>query len=140
MTTVGGIIDVGGAAHDISNYIVEMDLWREALNGIGRWEVVINNDADVWGATFNTYEEVQLLINGVTMMRGWVDDIKPYLDRKGVYTNMMTISGKDYGIDLLNLFHSGSYLNTTADGIIIAALAATGSWIALPVAGDPPLT
>jgi len=138
MTTVGGIIDVGVSNYDISNYIVEMDLWREAMNGIGRWEVIINNPADVWGATFTSNMEVQLLINTVTMMRGYVDDVVPFLDRKGQYTNMMKISGRDYGMPLAHLFFNGLYLNTNSNTIIIAALA--GSGITLPVAADPNIT
>jgi len=56
------------------------------LNGIGRWELILDNEGHWWGGAFNVDDDVTIHINGSLMMMGYVDDISPYIDAKGEYT------------------------------------------------------
>lgn len=105
------------------------DIWRDALNGIGRWEVILNNQGHKWGSTFTPDDSFLIRINGVLMMMGYVDDVHPYLETKGVYPERIKLMGRDYGMDLAQLYLTQEFANQRADDIVAAALVATGSEI-----------
>lgn len=118
---------VGGT--DYSNYVQQADLWRESLTGIGRWEVVLDPYPNFWGGMFAVDQNIRIFIDGVLMMEGYIDDIKPFLADTGTFTVLYRLSGRDYGIDLALLYISALYRNTRADDIVQAALIAAGSEI-----------
>ena len=115
--------------NDLSCYVISADIWRDALNTVGRWEVVIYDPAHMWGGVFSADDDVTIRINGVLMMKGYVDDVFPFLDSSGVYKEKMRIKGRDYGMDLAQLYITAGYENQRADDIVAAALTAAGSEI-----------
>lgn len=141
MTTIA--ITIGWLAPvTVSNDVIELDMWRDTLTGIGRFEFLLNNQGTPppYANLFLPDMRVSIFINVgagfVLMMRGYVDDITEVLDKKGVYTNLLKITGRDHGMDLAQLFLTADYQIQPADDIVSAALVAAGSEI---VYGSPSL-
>ena len=63
------------------------------------------------------------------MMKGYVDDIFPFLGDRGYYTNKLTIMGRDYGRDLARLLYTGGSSVMKGDDLFEAILTAKGSEI-----------
>lgn len=124
MTTVAVVIDEDTVSADV----LELDIWGRDLS-VGRWRVVLKNLADTWGGDFHSNDPVTLTINATDMMKGYLDDSKDDLDDRGVYTNKMVVDGRDYGRDLARLKHTYDCLDTKADDVFDALLAAKGSEI-----------
>jgi hypothetical protein len=100
-----------------------IDIFRESLAGIGRFEVQLENQDNIYGGEFAPQDPVELKINNTSMMKGYVDDILPNVkDPAAVYRNLMRVLGRDYGQDLVNLFHTKKYLDTEVVDIIADAL------------------
>lgn len=149
MTTVSVIIDptgLVGGPWDISSDVVEVDIWRETLSGIGRFEIdLINGDGvtniNPYGATFAPDMRVRIEFNVglgmVRMMAGYIDDINNYLEEEGYYNQMLKIKGRDHGMDLAQLLHTTNYQIQPAEAIVAAALAAMGSEILYAGAAGP---
>lgn len=149
MTTVSVIVDptgLVGGPWDISSDVVEVDLWRETLSGIGRFEVdLINGDGvaaiNPHGGTYLTDMRIRIEFDigagMVRMMAGYIDDVNNYLDERGYYTQMMKIKGRDHGMDLAQLLHTTNYQLQPAEAIVTAALAAMGSEILYAGAAGP---
>lgn len=116
MTTVG--FRCNNVNYDL--YVIQMDLWREALNGIGRWEVICDPKGMAWigNPDFNPDRQVELRINTVLLMRGYLDDVQPFLDTVGHHKPLWKFSGRDRGMDLAQHYVSGRWQNTAADAII----------------------
>lgn len=124
-------VKIGTAANldYVSDDCLELDIWRDSLSGIGRWQVILENTGNKWGGDFIPDEAVELRINGVLMMNGYVDDVVPFLALRGEYTNHIKVIGRDYGMDLAQLYLTASYAQDNADDIVDFALAAAGSEI-----------
>jgi len=106
---------------DYGDCVIQADIWRDTLNGIGRWEVILDPTGNCGYPARHTLTPdlgVQIQINGVTMMWGFLDDVLPYLDRKGYHTMMEKLTGRDRAMDLAQHQVSGTWLNTAADAII----------------------
>jgi len=120
------------AAYISSNLLTarKIDIWRESLAGIGRWEVLLENQGNTYGGTINPQDDVELKINDVSMMKGYVDDVLPEVnDSSAVYRNLMKVVGRDYGQDLANLIHTEKYANQNIKAIIMDVLSETGTEI-----------
>lgn len=113
MTSVYALIDEDLVSADVH----ELDIWRQSLS-VGRWQLVLSNKANKWGDDFHTSDVVVLKIDGVELLRGYVDDVQPYLDPQGVYTNLIKVVGRDYGRDLAKLYVTASYSDTKGDDVI----------------------
>lgn len=124
MTSVYAKIDEDIVSADVH----ELDIWRESL-GVGRWQLILGNKANKWGDDFHTSDVVILKIDNVELLRGYVDDVQPYLDPQGVYTNLIKVVGRDYGRDLAKLYVTASYSDTKGDDAIDDLLAKAGSEI-----------
>lgn len=134
MTDVRVTVDPLGAAGgpwDISNYVVEADIWRETLSGVGRFEVdLVNGDGvgvvNPYGGVFATDMRVRIEFDvgagWVVMLAGYIDDVNNYLDTRGYYTQMMKIKGRDHGMDLAQHYITADYQIQAADNIVQAAL------------------
>ncbi|MBA7540126.1 hypothetical protein ES705_32420 [subsurface metagenome] len=85
--------------------------------------------ANKWGDDFHANDVVILKIDNVELLRGYVDDVQPYLDPQGVYTNLIKVVGRDYGRDLARLYVTASYSDTKGDDTIADLLAKAGSEI-----------
>lgn len=124
MTTVATVIGEDTVSADV----LEMDIWVKDL-GVGHWRVLIKNLGDVWGGDFHSNDAVTLTIDTIDMMKGYLDDSINALNDKGVYTNEIEATGRDYGRDLARLKYSGDYVDTLADDLMDAILTAKGSEI-----------
>ena len=134
MTTIG--LTIGGAA-PYGDYVFQADMWRDTLAGIGRWEVLMDPLANYWpqDPALAPDTGVTITIDLSTMMMGYIDDVEPYLE--GVEADLWKLSGRDYGLDLAELFYTapkGDYVNLRADDIINRAFTAVGTEITPPVA------
>lgn len=135
MTTVA--FTIGGV--DYSNYVIQADIWRESLTGIGRWEVILDSMGNNWLGVFAFAQVVTISIDGALMMEGYIDDIKPFLADRGTFTIHYRLLGRDYGLDLALLYISTSYRNTRADDAVQAALIASGGQIRFASPSTAPL-
>ena len=122
MTTV--TFNIGGNDH--SHHVIQADLWRESLTGIGTWEVILDPHPHNWTGVFAVDQPVSISINGVLMMAGYLDAAKPFLADTGTFTLLYRLSGRDYGLDLATLYIIADYRNMRADDIVQAALIASG--------------
>jgi len=117
-----------GPATDYGACVQQMDIWQESLNGVGRWEIIADPNAGcAWPAinvilTDRVNGRVRLRIDAgagaVTMMRGYVDDVLPFLDTKGYHTKLYRLTGRNRGMDLAQHYVTADYINTAADVII----------------------
>jgi len=126
MTTVGFTI----LGINFSNYVQQIDIWRESLLGVGRWEAILDPlNAITWIGAFAVGNTVVISIDGVIMMEGYIDDVKPFRDKRGVNTWRWKFSGRDYGFDLAELYETIEYENTAGDDIVQNVLTTAGSEI-----------
>jgi len=119
MTTIGFFVGVT----DYSNYVLTADTWREALTGIGRWEVVLDPRANLWPGNFAVDATVHIQIDGSTQMRGYIDDILPFMDYRGDisgydlprtrHTGRWKLVGRDFGMDLAQHYVTGQWQNVS---------------------------
>lgn len=137
MNTV--VFEIGGTS--LGAYVLQADIWQETLNGVGRWEVICDPAAGLlWPAigAINTDAQVRIRINGVTMMRGYIDDVLPFLDSTGEHTRLYKITGRSRGIDLAQHYVTAEYDTTRADLVVAALLGIIPSEPALALVGPAP--
>src|SRR4030042_4320447 len=106
---------------DYGDCAIQADLWRDALNLIGRWEVMFDTAGNcAWPVphTFAVDAAVEIRIDGVTMMWGYLDDILPQLDTKGYHQQQVKFVGRDRGMDLAQHYVTAQYFNTAAASVI----------------------
>ena len=126
--TIKAKIGTAGALDYTSDDVLELDIWGDDLK-VGRWQMLLRNTDNKYGDRFHTNEASDIEINAATMMKGYVDDVFPHLDDRGVYTNNLKIMGRDYGRDLARLMYSAAFVDTKGDDLIDAILTAKGSEI-----------
>jgi len=127
MTTID--FEVNGTPYD--NYVLRADIWREAANGIGRWEVILDPRAGVWPGIFAVDNNIRIDINGVQMMLGYIDDVKPFREFRDIsgydvgtarHTGLWKLIGRDYGMDLAQFYYTtpagNDYQYRRADDIV----------------------
>lgn len=112
----------------VSDDALELDIWGDDLR-VGRWELLLKNTNDKHGGRFHSNEVVEIEINSVSMMKGYLDDVFPHLSDRGVYTNQLKTVGRDYARDLARLMYAGAFTGIKGDDLIDAILAAKGSEI-----------
>ena len=112
--------------NNVSNYVKDVDINKNKNTGIGSCELVLNNDGDVWGGTFISNNAVNVSINGVLMFVGFVDDVIPYMDKRGVLTNELTVKCRDHGRYLTDYHNTAKYEYQESGAIIDKILAAVG--------------
>lgn len=115
-------IGSGAGLDYVSDDTIQADLWRDSLSGIGRWEIILENTNNKWGGDFLPDEDVEIRFDGILMMRGYVDDVVPFLEPAGVYKNQIKVLGRDYGMDLAQLYITREYPNRRADDTVNVAL------------------
>ncbi len=118
------------AAADKSAIIKRMDIYRESLNGIGRFELLFDNTGNVLTGTASQ-SAVELKIDTVSLMKGYVDDYIPTVKGgEAVYLEEAKVMGRDYGQDLANIVLSHDYYSFDFDDILENALASnTATWV-----------
>lgn len=127
MTTPDVTITIG--VENVSNYVRDVDIRKDKSTGIGSCTLVINNDGDTWGDTFSPNDAVEVAINGQLMFSGCVDNVMPILDNKGVLMNWMTVTSRDDGRVLTDLYVTTDKFIDEESGYIIDEI--------LSEAGDP---
>ncbi len=124
MTTVNAILE----EDDVSGDVLELDIWHEILR-VSRWILKLKNLDDKWGGDIHTNDDAELKINTVSMLKGYVDDVRPYLKDRVVYINLMEVTGRDYGRDLARLYETVEYGDIKADDLMEALFDLSGSEI-----------
>ena len=110
--------------------VLRLDLWRESQAGLGRFRVLLLNTGNKYGDKFLPQEDCEFRIDNVSLMKGYVDDVNPYVDDEAdTYQELIEVAGRDCGQDLANLFLEKEYVDKTVDDIFADALASSGSEI-----------
>ncbi len=115
----------------VSDYVLELDTWRDRQSDIGTCKIKLDNSADLWGAVFTPDDPIIISINGAIIWQGLVDNVKPILPVRAVVQNQIMISGRDYGRHLVDYTIFDYPTNTAAAGVIIDEV------LALSEIGDP---
>lgn len=92
------------ASIDISGHLIgRLDIWRKGTDGIGRFNLKLKNDNNEWQGQFLPDDPLELLINDVVFLRGYLDKGYPISeDREDIYRQTFELAGRDYGQDLMN--------------------------------------
>jgi hypothetical protein len=117
---------------DRSAKALRLELWFRGLtSGCGSFVVLFNNQDDSLTGLFSAENTVDLKINNVDFMKGYVDTVKHVIyDREDVFLHLLRVSGRDYSQDMQNLTHTEAYaVNTRIDDLIDDALNDSGSEI-----------
>jgi hypothetical protein len=107
---------------------------------VGHWNFNLDNTAGRYNGTFSPNLIVDILDDGVRIMKGYLDLSKP-LGKETPETKLeeiMAVSGRDYGQDLDNLILDKVYPIQHADDIIADILATVGSEITYTSPGTAP--
>lgn len=120
---------------DYGACVQQLDIWQECLNGVGTWEIIADPTGPCNWPAVNTIAadtQVHIMIDNwavppvaQTMMRGYVDDVLPYLDSKGYHTRLYRLKGRNRGMDLAQHYVTADYIATRGDLIITNALGLT---------------
>lgn len=145
MTSI--VFEVNGTPYE--DYVLRADIWREAANGIGRWEVILDPRGGYWPGIFAVDNGIEIQINASLMMLGYIDDIKPFRESRDIsgysvaraeHTGLWKLVGRDYGMDLAQFYFTaaaGNYQYTRADDLVDNVLA---SLVVLYGVGNPEIT
>ncbi len=115
-------------------HLTKQNIQRNSMS-IGTWDITADNYANRYGGLISPQDPVELKINGVSMLKGYVDDVLPNVKTPTmVYYNLMRVVGRDYAQDLANKYITKDYPNAvTVDGnidqIVYAALVEASSEI-----------
>lgn len=116
-------VTIGGDT--ISDDIYELDIWAEELFYVSRFEIKLINDDNEWYTDFAVYDAVTISINGVEMLKGFLDDIEQHTGEGGADESNMILKGRGMGFNLQNLYFTRNYPDGTwikADDIIFDSL------------------
>lgn len=117
---------------DRSSKGLRVEMWpRSITSGCGSFVILFENQDDSLNGVFATQNTVDIKVNTVDFMKGYVDTIKHVVyDREDVFLHLLRVSGRDYSQDSQNLIHTESYpYNTRIDDLIDDALSDTSSEI-----------
>jgi len=110
--------------------VLRLELWRESQAGLGRFRVLLLNTGNKYGDKFLPQEDCEFRIDNVSLMKGYVDDVNPYIDDEAdTRDESIEVAGRDYGQDLANLFLEKEYADTPVDDMFADALTSAGSEI-----------
>lgn len=116
-TTVTVVIGVT----DVSANVDAVDTWRNKQNSIGQCKLKMQNPGNVYGGVFSTNDGISITVDdgaAVEIWTGFVNDVKPYLSKKGVYTNELVVTGSDRGRYGADLYVTAKYEEQNGDEII----------------------
>lgn len=86
----------------------------------------------MYGGIFDVEDAVELKINTVSMLKGYLDNVLPEVSNQhAAYEELIKVLGRDYGQDLANLQLTKDYYNTAVEDIFDDALTETGAEITL---------
>lgn len=131
-----------GSYGDVSDRVVMcIFTQRPATNGIGTWQLVLDNNDSALNGAFNPDDPVAISINSAELFTGYIDKRPTKL--RGVCENYMYLSGRDSGQDLQNKMLWSLYAKTDsfsglADDIIQDMLTQTSSEITFTSPGTAP--
>jgi len=128
-----------GPHTDYGACVQQMDIWQDVVDGIGRWEVIVDPAGNCSWPAVNTITldrgavvtgarvtlEIDTGAGPVVMMRGYIDDVLPYLDKKGYHTRLYKLVGRSRAMDLAQHQVSARYIATRGDLLITNALGLT---------------
>lgn len=130
--TINGESGFGAAAKRI-------DVWHEG-GGIGRWEIMLDNSSGASQILSTNMVASDLGINGVTLMKGYVDDVLPEVsDETAVFSKYVKAIGRNYGRDLASLFLIKQYVDWKFDDLVEDALGEVDSEITFSSPSTAPI-
>lgn len=140
--TIQVLILSGGVLRDVSSR-VKYAIWtqRPATNGIGTFQVVLDNAYSGLSGLFHGDDPIAISMNSVELFTGYLD--KGPMKLQGVNSNYIYLSGRDSGQDTQNKLLWSLYAHTDifsgkADDIIDDMLSKTSSEIAYASPGTAP--
>ena len=107
-------------------------MWpRSLLTGCSSFIVLFDNQDDSLNGVFSPQNTVDLKVNTVDFMKGYVDTITHLVyDQQDIFRHLLRVTGRNYSQDAMNLIHTESYdYNTRIDDLLDDALNDTGSEI-----------
>ena len=110
---------------DRSAKVLRVEMWPRSLSsGCGSFVILFENQDDSLNGIINPQNTVDIKVNTVDFMKGYVDTVKHVVyDREDTFLHLLRISGRDYSQDIANLIHTESYpYNTRIDDLIDDAL------------------
>lgn len=130
------VLGSGGGAYNATSFVEKIDTWRDALNPVGRFEVLFTRRLEQAGTTldltkFFADQLIAIEIQGALAMTGYLDVGRRLADTAegSHHRKLYHTSGRDYGQDLDNksLFYELSYVNEKGDDIIEDLLTLTAA-------------
>jgi len=102
MTDVQAYVKYSPSTIDVSASVVKrLDIWRTATDGIGRYKLLLKNDLGVWIGQFLADDPVQIKIENVLFLEGYLDIGLPISEsRESILEQYYEMVGRDYGQDL----------------------------------------
>ena len=140
--TITVLIGSGGSVLDVSSRVKFCTFTqRPATNGIGTWQLVLDNCDSGLNGAFNGDDPIAVAINGADIFTGYLD--KQPTKLRGVSSNYIYLSGRDSGQDTQNKILWSLYAHTDvfsgkADDIIQDMLTKTTSEIGFTSPGSAP--
>lgn len=135
MTTVEVIVYL----EDVSSRVRSLEWWRKSKEGVGRFQVVLDNTGGYYNNTFLADDPITIKVNGYTVLKGYLDRGRPIVRKVvDIFQQEMTLTGRDLGQDLHNKRNEKMYRKQPADDIIDDMLNSAGCEITFTSPGTAP--
>jgi hypothetical protein len=126
MTDTKITITIG--ADTVSNDVKHVEMWQEDSAGVGRFFIDIDNVGGQYNAAFAVNDAVAITFDSAQLMAGNVDSVHPIIDDDpDVYTQLIRVTGRDKGRELVDLTVDKYYVSQVGDDIIDDLLSTAGS-------------
>lgn len=118
---------------DRSSRLVEVELWRQTMEGVGRFKLLLHNDDNALLGVFAPQMVVQISPSAADLMLGYIDDIRPTVRDvdENYHERVLEITGRDYGQDLMNKVIDKTYPSQSAELVLEDILTTSGCELTL---------
>lgn len=107
MTRTNDTIKIGGTDHTV--WVERIDTWRDVLNPVGRFEVLLNRKNELTGAELDTafispQASMEIDLSAALVMNGYLDTVKLSAKQQegGHHQRQCLVAGRDQAVDLDN--------------------------------------
>jgi len=138
------LIKYAPSSIDVSGSVIKrLDIWKRMRDGTGQFSIRLKNDNNEWVGQFSADDPVQIAINSVIFLKGYLDKGFPKSEAETeVLHQLYELTGRDYGQDLMNKqVNKGGdwmYKSQPADDIVDDMLTQAGSEITFTSPGSAP--
>jgi len=121
---------------DVSDAVEEIEVWRKQ----GQIRIILRNDGDVYTGIIPADALIEIKLDGVPLIYGYVDSVNPKVSEKSYdhYEQKLIVSGRDVSQDLMNKVYDKIYCDKI-DNIIADLLQAAGTEISYTSQGIGPV-